>query len=113
MKRMASPRSTLARPATPSASRLALTAPGERFESERTGAREEVEHPRMVEPIAQDAHPCLPHPVRGGTDPRIRGKHQSPAAEFAGDDPGHPRPPVVPDRWGMRERIRAWRVDRP
>jgi len=63
--------------------------PADRLEAQRAGTGEEIEHPRPGEPATQNAHPRLPHPLGGGTDPPVRRRAEPPAAEFSGHDPGH------------------------
>ena len=59
---------------------------GQGFQTERPAAGEQIEHPRAVQRLAQDAHPGFAHPVGSGPDPLVL-RHQQPSpAELSADD---------------------------
>src|SRR6266700_3864838 len=90
----------------------ALTAARERFETERTRAREQVEHPRAAQWALEDGEPCLAHAVSGGPDRVPRGRLQTTTLELAGDYPDHRLPSSPPFRFSRAGRRRRGPVAR-
>src|SRR6266700_3468854 len=84
----------------------ALTAARERFETERTRAREQVEHPRAAQWALEDGEPRLAHAVSGGPDRVPRGRLQTTTLELAGDYPDHRLPSSPPFPFSRARRHR-------